>query len=451
MPYFYAIFVLRKCNVEASIMKKFLKLSLLLLLFIVVLGSCTKVENGKFINIKDGKFQKNGESYYYVGTNFWYGGILGSLGQGGDRARLTKELDLLSSIGVKNLRVIVGADGDARTSKVQPSLQLSPGVYNDTLLQGLDYLLVELRKRDMEAVLFLNNSWEWSGGYSQYLEWAGKGVAPVPAETSWDVFRSYVTEFAVCREAQELFFNYVRDIVGRTNSISGVKYSEEPAIMAWQIGNEPRAFSDKNKEPFKEWVLECATLIKSLDKNHLVSVGSEGEKGCEEDIELFEAIHQDKNIDYLTIHCWPKNWSWIDIENIEGTLQNAITETTLYLDRHSKVAQRVNKPMVLEEFGFPRDGCDFRKDVSATTQRDLYYSAVFNLITKNMKEGGHFAGCNFWAWGGYGEPEHLNWQMGDDYVGDPPQEPQGLNSIFASDISTLEIIKSTTKQQYVKL
>ncbi len=41
----------------------------------------------------------------------WYGAILGSTGRGGNRERLAAELDLLQSIGVGNLRVLVGADG----------------------------------------------------------------------------------------------------------------------------------------------------------------------------------------------------------------------------------------------------------------------------------------------------------------------------------------------------
>lgn len=48
-------------------------------------------------------------------------------------------------------------------TKVEPTLQEAPGVYNDTILAGLDYLLMEMGKRKMVAVLYLNNSWEWSG------------------------------------------------------------------------------------------------------------------------------------------------------------------------------------------------------------------------------------------------------------------------------------------------
>jgi mannan endo-1,4-beta-mannosidase len=89
-----------------------------------------------------------------------------------DRPRLLKELDLLKASGVNNLRILVGADGPARPSKIQPSLQTAPGVYDDSLLAGLDFLLAEMQRRDMKAILYLTNSWEWSGGYSQYLEWS---------------------------------------------------------------------------------------------------------------------------------------------------------------------------------------------------------------------------------------------------------------------------------------
>ena len=38
----------------------------------------TEAEKSKFITVEDGQFIRNGEPYYFVGTNFWYGAILGS-------------------------------------------------------------------------------------------------------------------------------------------------------------------------------------------------------------------------------------------------------------------------------------------------------------------------------------------------------------------------------------
>ena len=47
------------------------------------------------------------------------------------------------------------------------------------------------------------------------------------------------------------------------------------------------------------------------------------------------------------------------------------------------------------------------------------------------------------AWSGEGRPpaDGSSWKMGDDFTGDPPSEAQGANSIFDTDISTLEVLR----------
>jgi mannan endo-1,4-beta-mannosidase len=99
------------------------------------------------------------------------------------------------------------------------------------------------------------------------------------------------------------------------------------------------------------------------------------------------------------------------------------------------VAKRLQKPLVIEEFGYPRDGFVFTPG-SPTNGRDRYYEFMFSLV------GGEPSvyGCNFWGWGGEARPAHEQWQVGDDYTCDPAQEQQGLNSVFDCDTTTLEII-----------
>lgn len=425
--------------------KQFLLLTVLLFL----LGACApKPAEHSFIKVNaDGQFVRDGKPYYFVGTNFWYGAILGSEGEGGNRERLHKELDFLKSIGINNLRVLVAADGEnGIKTRVEPSLQVAPGVYNDTILAGLDYFMNELRERDMTAVLYLNNSWEWSGGYSVYLQWSGHGDAVVPAVDGWPAYMEYVKQFPQSDSAKALFANHVNYIVSRTNRYNQIKYVDDPTIMSWQIGNEPRAFSDENKEPFARWMADVAAQIKSLDPNHMVSSGSEGSWGCEMDMNLFEKIHADPNINYLNIHIWPYNWSWVKADSLKELLPRAKENTKKYIDDHMVIARKYSKPIVLEEFGFPRDGFSFSKE-APTTARDEYYRYVFDLIRQDRESGGLFAGCNFWAWGGFAgqNPGHVFWEKGDDYTGDPAQEQQGLNSVFATD-STIEIIKAENRK-----
>ena len=425
---------------------------LYLALCVIALLSCQQGKrqdaSADFIRVENGQFIRNGQPYYYVGTNFWYGAILGSEGEGGNRERLHQELDFLKSIGVNNLRVLVGSDGSRGiTAKVEPTLQVEPGVYNDTILAGLDYLMQELGKRDMYAILYLNNSWEWSGGYSMYLQWAGKGKAPVPAVDGWPRYMEFVQQFVQCDSAKALFANYVKDIITRENRYTHRKYIDDPAIMSWQIGNEPRAFSDENKEAFAVWMSEVAAQIRSLDPNHLISTGSEGKHGCEQDIDLFERVHADANIDYLNLHMWPYNWAWVKEDSLQEGVAGAKEKAKAYLDEHLAVAAKYQKPVVMEEFGFPRDGFQFSKE-STTSARDEFYAYIFELISRDAEQKGYFAGCNFWGWGGLAElsNDHIYWEKGDDYTGDPAQEQQGLNSVFASDSSTIAIIKSVNER-----
>ena len=134
-----------------------MKKILALFLMVLTLSACTHDEApSPFVKVVDGHFERAGKPYYYVGTNFWYGAILGSEGQGGNRERLCQELDYMKKMGIDNLRILVGSDGERGiTTKVEPTLQVSPGVYNDTILAGLDFLLQEMGKRDMVAVLLM--------------------------------------------------------------------------------------------------------------------------------------------------------------------------------------------------------------------------------------------------------------------------------------------------------
>lgn len=419
-------------------------LSILTTAATVLLCSC-QAQQPSFVKVEDGQFVCEDYPSHFIGTNFWYGAILGSEGVGGDRARLEAELDTLKALGMTNLRVLVGGDGpDGIPTRVSPTLQKEPGVYNDTIFRGLDYLLAEMAERGMKAVLYINNSWEWSGGYGMYLEWAGAGKALIPAEVGYQAYCEYVSQFVTNEKAKEFFYDHVRHVVSRTNTVTGKPYKDDPAIFSWQIGNEPRCFraDSAGREAFVDFMYTTAALIKSIDPNHMVSSGSEGRHGCEGSLPLWERIHSCPDIDYTNIHIWPYNWSWVRENTLKTNLPLAIANTDEYIDEHIEVAARYGKPVVLEEFGFPRDDFQFAQG-TPTTSRDEYYRHVLGRIVESAKEGGLFAGINFWGWGGLASQSQTNiyWQIGDDYCGDPAQEQQGLNSVYACDQSTTTVIK----------
>ena len=418
---------------------------ILLFLFSTFILSNFSAQN--FIKVNNNHFTKNGKPYYFIGTNYWYGGMLAS--KNGNRERLKKELDELKSLGITNLRVMATAEGGDQDYTVIPATQPTQGKYNQDLLEGLDFFLNELKKRDMDAILYLTNNWEWSGGMAKYLEWNGYGKVPNPnlKPNTWPQFMSYTAQFHQCEPCKKAFLEHIKFMLNRKNSVNGIPYKQDKTIMAWEVANEPRIWNVENEKAFTNWLNEVASTIKSIDQNHLLTTGSEGKAGSNDDIAAFERTHNNPNIDYLTMHIWPKNWGWYNINDEKNSTEVAIKKTNEYIDEHIKVAQNLKKPLVLEEFGFPREKESLDKKASVEN-RDHYYEFVFEKMKTSIKAGLPFTALNFWGYGGLGKnnPENGKWNLGDDYTTDPPQEPQGLNSVFSTDKTTLDLIKKYNNQ-----
>jgi len=426
------------------------------LLITFILSGCAGFwpfgEKDSFIKVDGTHFVRGGHPYYFAGTNMWYAGYLGSPGRTGDRPRLLRELDSLHALGLDNIRIMAGSETSERNHVVIPSITVSPGVVDDTLLQGLDFALAEMAKRKMKAVLYLTNYREWSGGMSQYLSWADSIKSFDPEVEGWGTFMDFSARFYKNERANEMYREYVKSIITRENSVNGRFYSEDPAIMSWQLANEPRP-GRENKEGianlpyFYRWIEQAGAYIKSLDTNHLVSTGNEGMAGCLQNEENFLRAHSSGVIDYVTIHVWPFNWKWYDPKEFESTLPVAIANSKEYIAKHIDLARRLHKPMVMEEFGLGRDNGGY-SPAAPVTARDRYYSAVLQMVYDSAKSGTPVAGSNFWGWGGEGKaanPDFI-WKEGDPFTGDPPQEPQGINSIFNSDSTTIAVITSFAKQ-----
>lgn len=73
-----------------------------------------------------------------------------------------------------------------------------------------------------------------------------------------------------------------------------------------------------------------------------------------DDMQIYQRIHQNPKIDYLTMHIWPKNGSWYDPKNELLSTLVAIKKASENVDQHIATADKRNKPIVLSEFGFPR-------------------------------------------------------------------------------------------------
>jgi mannan endo-1,4-beta-mannosidase len=421
-------------------------------LFAIIVSGCAGFfqfsEPEDFVRVRGTKLFHNGRPYYFLGTNMWYGFYLGSPGPTGDRERLRRELDSLLSIGICNIRVLAASESSYFKHAASPAVQRAPGIVDQELLQGLDFLLDEMGERGMHAVLYLNNYWVWSGGMSQYNVWAGmEALDPEKEPGGWQSYMDFAARFYGNEAANRFYRDYIRSLIMRRNSVNGRFYFEDPTIMAWQLANEPRPgavgpFGEQNAAEFYRWIDQTAAFIHSLDTNHLVSTGSEGVVGSLLSADHFLAAHESRSVDYLTFHLWPFNWGWFDPRRISETLPVAEEKGGEYIRQHLVLARKMRKPIVLEEFGLGRDSGAYSPRTPVTA-RDRYFTHLLQILYDSARAGGALSGSNVWAWGGEGFSRNPDfwWRPGDPYVGDPPQEPQGINSVFISDSSTIAILR----------
>jgi len=400
-----------------------------------------------FIRRADTQLLRGDTPYRIVGANMWYAAWLGADAPYGNRARLTRELDRLQALGLNNLRIMAAAEEGPLRNSIKPGFSRPDGSLNPELLGGLDFAMAEIAKRGMTAVVCLGNFWEWSGGLATWLYRVTDEYMDMndPAHP-WPAFADATSRFYANEQAVGLYRGYVREIVTRANAITGRRYSEDPAIMSWQLANEPRpggsdAAVNRNREPYYAWIDDTAALIRSLDANHLVSLGHEGTMGANGSEDIVRRAHQ--TIDYLTAHIWPLNWSWVDGRDLAGTWEAGAAKVRDYLAVHERIAGELGKPLVFEEFGFPRDGEAYDPSVP-TSFRERYYRVIYAAVERSWQSDGPLMGSNFWAWNGEARAAHPDFRFRDGdlaYMGDPPHEPQGWYGLFDSDASMLALVR----------
>ena len=81
-----------------------------------------------------------------------------------------------------------------------------------------------------------------------------------------------------------------------------------------------------------------------------------------------------------------------------------------------------------------------------TLARDDYYRRMFDQVIDSCQAGRALQAANFWAWGGEGRSEPGINTTATGFTGDPFPEPQGLNSVFDTDTSSLAVIAAANRK-----
>src|SRR5260370_40459 len=126
-------------------------------------------------------------------------------------------------------------------------IEPAPGVFNETTLVHDDYVIKAAGEHGIRLIIPLTDNYHYAqGGKHTFTDWRG-----ILDENQFYYNHQVISDFET----------YIRTLLNRVNTYTGVAYKDDPTIMAWETGNE--------LDPPTSWTQTISTYIKSIDHNHL--------------------------------------------------------------------------------------------------------------------------------------------------------------------------------------
>ncbi|CAL0314538.1 unnamed protein product [Lupinus luteus] len=339
-------------------------------------------QNSKqFVETRNTQFVFNGSSFVFNGFNaYWMMMVAAS-----DKSQMSKISNVFaqaSAAGLNVCRIWAFSDGSDHLA-----LQTSPGVYNENVFQALDFVVSEAGKYNAKLIMTLINNFKDFGGRLQYVQWARNASVQIKSDD----------DFYTNADIKGYYKNHVKKVLTRVNTITKIAYKDDPAIMAWELMNEPRCTDAANAKLLHGWIEEMGAYVKSIDNKHLLSIGMEGFYGDETPDRKqynpgnytvgteFIKNHLVKEIDFTTIHAYPDSW-------LEGKSEKERKDfLQRWVDIHMNDSMIIlKKPIIIEEFGRTING-------NSVEYRDSFLSEVYSYIYEYAKNSsGGMAGGLVW-------------------------------------------------------
>ncbi|KAI8926878.1 glycoside hydrolase superfamily [Entophlyctis helioformis] len=249
----------------------------------------------------------------------------------------------------------------------------SPRNYHEPALVAMDQALSLARKHRVRLIIpLVNNNFSDNLSYGDYGFMAkARGKSPM-------VFFSDP-------QLRQDFKDLIADLLNRVNTLTGIRYGDDPTILAWQFGNELGGW--KSSPPPGDWTVEMAKHVKSLAPRTLVMDGTMGAHDARR--RFAKAALESEFVDVFSNHYY---YGSSDLSRI---------------DRDAKFVAGYKKAFIIGEFGLCSTSVieTVLKRVVATP----YISgALIWSLRYHSAEGGfytHYEKDNYWSYHAPGFPK----------------------------------------------
>ena len=311
-----------------------------------------------FVRVAGDHFELAGVPFRFVGAN------VAVMHGDAHRAALSTTLDAVQADGLSIIRVWALGERDAGAPEWARSyaFRIGDDGWVESSFVHLDRVLAEAAARDLRVIIVLANRWGDYGGVPQYLRWSGD---PFDTTTHDGIARAELGTFFRSTRAQALYTAHIEHVVGRTSSITGIAYRDDPTIFAWELVNEISA-ERRDAPALTAFVQTNAARIHTLDPNHLVSAGHIG-YATSADRRTWRDVVALPEVDFADAHAYPT----------EHDRVTTLAELDAFVDDQAMLAHGVlHKPLVFGELGFAIGRRSLRRTRTQLFEHFLDHAAV---------------------------------------------------------------------------
>lgn len=304
-----------------------------------------------FISYKGNKFYNGSSEFYFLGFSAYY---LQWMASDSSKQYIVNDVfRIAQQTGIDVIRTWAFNSGS--DSLKHYVIRYSPYGLNEHGLKALDYVIYQAKQHNVKLILTLENNFPDFGGIEQYVYWANLYLKPNSGKTYTH------DDFFSDDSLMSWYKYYLSSLLNRTNTITGIKYKEEPIIFGYELINEATNAGFPSSH-IKEWYIEMSRYFKSIDYNHLLATGEIGYDNNTENYSNMDYFYNSSyflfngfqgtsfsentsidNIDYSSFHLYPDAW---DFEYLAGNT---------WINDHTDISNHYEKPALLGEFGVVND------------------------------------------------------------------------------------------------
>jgi mannan endo-1,4-beta-mannosidase len=282
-----------------------------------------------FVRVQGTRLMEGARPLHFLGANV--GVMHGDEQHHGYQATLRAA----AADGLKVVRLWALGEGETNAPAWSQRWQLwraGPAGWLPHAPRHLDAVLAEAGRLGLRVIVVLANHWSDYGGIPQYLRWAG-----LPDGGRYGDLDRFFTDARTERAYQE----HLRRVVGRTNALTGVRYADDPTILAWELFNES-SVTPAGRAGRRAFLIRQARLVRSLAPRQLVASGVT-DYGSRASRAEWLAVCRMRELAYCDGHLYPED---------SLRVQSADDLRAIIDDRVQLAHHVARKPLLFGEFGF---------------------------------------------------------------------------------------------------